>query len=201
MIEFLNEWIEQIIIAVIIASIFEMILPNGKTRKYIKMILGVFIIFNMISPFVNGSDLYNFNVTDIVGDYMDDTTVNDAKSKNNMDDKVEKLYIQELEKDIAKTIEEQGYTVKKCEIDAVIYSDKNETGINSINIIIIDKTDLSSQDLNQSKIDEINEVKIEVNVKSDEEKNKSNITGEDIKELKKHLSRYYEINEDIININ
>ena len=38
MIEFLSKWIEGIAIAVIIASIFEMILPNGNIKKYVKAI-------------------------------------------------------------------------------------------------------------------------------------------------------------------
>ena len=61
MIDFFREWIEQIVFSVIIVSIFEMLLPNGKIRKYIKMILGIFIVFNIISPFVKGSNLYNLN--------------------------------------------------------------------------------------------------------------------------------------------
>ena len=40
MLGFLRNWIEQIALAVIIASIFEMILPSGKSQKYIKMVLG-----------------------------------------------------------------------------------------------------------------------------------------------------------------
>ena len=50
MLGFLRNWVEQIALAVIIASIFEMILPSGKSQKYIKMVLGIFIIFNIISP-------------------------------------------------------------------------------------------------------------------------------------------------------
>ena len=51
MIEFLSKWIEGIAIAVIIASIFEMILPNGNIKKNVKVILGIYIVFSIISPF------------------------------------------------------------------------------------------------------------------------------------------------------
>ena len=53
MINFLSNWIEQIAIAVIIVSIFELILPKGNLKKYIKLVLGIYIIFCMIYPFVN----------------------------------------------------------------------------------------------------------------------------------------------------
>ena len=39
MINFLSNWIEQIAIAVIIVSIFELILPKGNLKKYIDIIL------------------------------------------------------------------------------------------------------------------------------------------------------------------
>jgi len=200
MIDFLREWIEQIAVAVIIASIFEMILPDGKTKKYIKMILGVFIVFNMISPFVNGSTLYDFNVNDIVSDYMGEIKVNDTDSS--IDSKVEELYIEELEKDIVNTIEEQGYIVSSCDIEAVVYSDNEEAGISKINITISSKNDDSTEESEHLEISDVEEVEIEVNIDNTNNNEKNNsITEKDIKKLKKYLSDYYEIDKDIININ
>lgn len=194
MIDFLREWIEQIAVAVIIASIFEMILPDGKTKKYIKMILGVFIVFNMISPFVNGSTLYDLDVNDIIGNYMGEIIVNDTESS--IDNKVEKLYIEELERDIIKKIEKKGYIVDNCNVEAVVYSDKNEAGINKINITILSKND------NDTEESDVEKVEIEVNIDNTNINEESNsITEKDIMELKKYLSDYYEIDKDIININ
>ena len=202
MIDFLREWIEQIAVAVIIASIFEIILPEGKTKKYIKMILGVFIVFNMISPFVNGSTLYDFNVNDIVGNYMQEITVDDTGTKQSIDDKVEEMYIEELEKDIVKTVEEQGYIVDDCEIEAVVYSDEKEAGISKINISILSKNDNGTDESEHLEVSDVEEVEIEVNIDNANKSNENNsITEKDIKELKKYLSDYYEINKDIININ
>ncbi|MCI8482131.1 MAG: hypothetical protein HFJ27_03470 [Clostridia bacterium] len=50
MIENLSLWAEQIIVAVIIATIIEMILPNGNNKKYIKAVIGVYVLFTIISP-------------------------------------------------------------------------------------------------------------------------------------------------------
>ena len=58
MIKFLSTWIGQITISVIIVSIFEMVLPSGNIKKYIKVILSVYIIYCMISPFVNNKNLF-----------------------------------------------------------------------------------------------------------------------------------------------
>ena len=47
MIDFIKQWENQIIVAIIIATIFEMILPNSNNKKYIKMIIGIYVFRNM----------------------------------------------------------------------------------------------------------------------------------------------------------
>ena len=49
MIEFFSSWAKSIGITIVIISIFEMILPNNTSRKYIRMILGIYLIFKFIS--------------------------------------------------------------------------------------------------------------------------------------------------------
>ena len=202
--EFLRNWIEQIALAVIIASIFEMILPNGKTKKYIKMILGVFIVFSIISPFVNSTDLYNIDVNEIIGDYAQSFEIDNTTSQNSTDEKIEDLYINELEKDISKKVEEQGFEVESCEIEAIIYSDNDDAGIENINIVLLSKNENNvnnSDDDTNSSIQTINEVEIGVNIDNNTNESEDNsITEKDIKKLKNFLSDYYEIDKKVINI-
>ena len=40
MIEFLSSWAQGIIVAVIIATLIEMILPNSSSKKYVKVVIG-----------------------------------------------------------------------------------------------------------------------------------------------------------------
>ena len=66
MISFLRTWANQIIVALIIATIFEMILPNGNSKKYVKMVIGLYVLFTMIQPVVtkisgNNLEIVNFN--------------------------------------------------------------------------------------------------------------------------------------------
>ncbi len=61
MIEFLSSWAKSLGVAIVIVSILEMLLPNNKTKKYIRMVMGVYIIFNIIAPFIDNKDLLNFN--------------------------------------------------------------------------------------------------------------------------------------------
>ena len=193
MINFLHKWIEQIAIAVILVSIFEMLLPNGNIKKYIKMILGLFVVFSIISPFVDSKALYNLNTNDIIGEY-------NLTQQESVNDKIEDSYIKELENDITKTVEEQGYNVKSCKIDARIYSDDKDAGIKSINIILLSKNK-KEENNNNSDIETVNKVEIGVNIGDNEKTEENDITDKDIKTLKKFLSEHYEIDKKVININ
>ena len=155
MISFLGSWIEQIIIAVIIVSILEMLLPNGNIKKYVKIILSVFVIFNIISPFVNSTDLYNISSQDLDKYASDSKILNKSNTSNvidksSMDKRLQELYIEELEKSIKSKLEKNGYFVNKCKVDAILDSSSSNAGINKITLVV------SKNKGNIQQIDKIN---------------------------------------------
>lgn len=191
MIKFLSNWIEQIAIAVIVTSIFEMILPKGNISKYIKMILGVYIVFNIISPFVNSKDLYsleNFNIETYAKDL--NLTANSSVNQESMDIRLKHLYIEQIETNIKNKVNELGYEVEKCQVDANLDCNNSNAGINRINLILKEK-----EDGNNVKKVYVNEI-----VTSRMLKFKDNENSEKENKVKENLSQYYEINENIINI-
>ena len=56
MIEILSSWAKGLGITIVIVSIFEMLLPNNRTKKYIRMVLGVYVIFNIVSPLIKNKE-------------------------------------------------------------------------------------------------------------------------------------------------
>ena len=172
MINFLSKWIEQITLSVIIVSIFELILPKGNLKKYIKVVLGVYIIYCFISPFVNNNSLYNIGDINL-DDYVQIKETNNLQS---VDARIENLYIDELKKSISKKVQEKGYKVSKCDIDAKLTENSENSGINNISLI-----------LKNNNIE-----KIEIGAK-----NENNQTAEEIKE---ELAKDYEIDKNLINI-
>ena len=65
MIEVLSSWAKGIGVTIVIISIFEMILPNNNSKKYIRMVLGVYLIFNIISPLVTNKEIFNIDNIDL----------------------------------------------------------------------------------------------------------------------------------------
>ena len=170
MIEIISSWAKSLGVAIVLVSILEMILPNNKTKKYIRMILGLFIIFNIISPFINNKDKLNIASINIE-DYYTNSSGNDSKkngdenlNQTSMDEKIKILYQDELEKDIIKKIEEKGYKVKKCKVEAEIPDvnsnktsisnnydiNENETGIIKVNLEIEGKKNIEVNEENEN---------------------------------------------------
>ncbi len=191
MIEFLRNWVEQIAITIIIVSIFELILPDGKLKKYIKIILGVYVVFCIISPFVDNS-LYSFDKLDEIdlSDYVENATLaeNTTVNQESMDLRLQELYIQELENNIEAQVQEYGYNMSKCDIDADLNSSSENPGIHSIKLELQEKGRISN-------IESV-EINISNNTNIEEDQNNDQKT----KELKKSLAEHYEIDEDIIKI-
>lgn len=117
MIEVLSKWAKNITLAVVIVSIVEMLLPNNKTKKYIKVVMGIYILWNIISPIV-GKDI-TFDLDNIINGTDSKTTTVAMQNVNqtSMDDRLKEICEEELEKDITNTITENGYIVNSCRVD------------------------------------------------------------------------------------
>lgn len=201
MIENLSSWAKGITLAVIVVSILEMLLPNNKTKKYIKMVMGVFILFNIISPFINANDLKNLNEID-ASKYVNENNKNYVEQKS-MDERLEELYIEEIEKDIIKKVEKKGYKVSMCKVDAKITKNEEKTGITKIKLKV-EKTGEVKQEENSSIenqiVTQVQKIK-KVNTKKIEEDKETSLEKSDIQNLKQFLIEEYEVNEKCLEIN
>lgn len=236
MINFLSSWVKNLSLALIVVSILEMLLPNNKTKKYIKMVMGLYILFSIIAPFVNNSNVLNFNIEDVYSDYSKEisstSTTSTAGEVNqaSMDDRLNKLYKEQLESDITQKVEEKGYDVRKCKVDAHI--SESDTGIEYITIEIdgkngnvensnnsdnSNKTDATENSNDSSKysknsentledkivkeIQKIQKVEIDVSKGDDSEDTNSAITKTDVKMIKDFLTKEYGVSEKCLKIN
>lgn len=221
MVTFLSSWVKNLSLALIVVSILEMILPNNKTKKYIKTIMGLYILFSIISPFIKNEKALNFSEFNI-NSYSEGTVEaasNEIVNQESMDKRIEKIYVQELEKDISKKIEEKGYVVSSCTVDVDGVEDGN---IKSITLKIKEKKEVTDTPKNEDNkinienvlVEEIQKVKIKVsnnNNQFDDEKQtaqgeqnnsaNSKITKTDIQIVKKFLIDEYGVNEKCLKIN
>ena len=86
MIEFLSSWAKNLGVVIVLVSIFEMILPNNKTKKYIRVVLGIFVIFNIIAPFVKNKEKLEISSVDIDNYTL---TQNNTVDKTSMNERIQ----------------------------------------------------------------------------------------------------------------
>lgn len=130
MINFLSSWAEQVILAVIIATILELILPNSKNKKYVQMVIGVYVLFNIISPIIKNKEKLVFSEIDL-DKYI---TTSTKVEQSSMDARLEKMYLDELENNIKSKFKNAGIEIIKCTIDAELDATKKNAGIHSIDV-------------------------------------------------------------------
>ena len=217
--EFLNTWLQGIIVAVVIASIIQMILPNGNNKKYIKVVLGVYIVFQIITPVINKFFNSNFEISSLIDidKYAKKMETYEASSKNTdinktNEDSIKQIYITNLKKDIKTKLEDKDYLIK--DVDVQVENNENYD-IKSLIIYVKGKNDNKEEKIeNNIHINEIE--KIEINVSKNNETNKNNfnnseneessktkennINNEEKNEIKKYLISVYEISEKQITI-
>ena len=220
MIEFLSSWAKSLGLAIIVISILEMLLPNNKTKKYVRMVFGIYIIFNILSPFINHKDILDvssYNLNEYMGDYTTNQTDEEQSSVNS---RIEEIYIEELEKDITKKIEDLGYQVTTCNVYATLSSKNEENYIEKI-VLTVEKSEEQkneqqeeetepSETIEEKLVKEIQKIKpVNTTVgkinKTDEDKeqneNKQNISNSDIQKIKKFLKEEYGVEETCLKIN
>lgn len=130
MINFLSSWAEQVILAVIIATILELILPNSKNKKYVQMVIGVYVLFNIISPIIKNKEKLVFSEIDL-DKYI---TTSTKVEQSSMDARLKKIYLDELENNIKSKFKNVGIEIIKCTIDAELDTTKKNAGIHSIDV-------------------------------------------------------------------
>jgi len=131
MINFISSWAEQIVLAVVIATIIELILPQNKNKKYIQMVIGIYVLFNIISPIIKNKE--NFSIEQYnIENY--ETKTQYEVDQSSMDERLEKIYLEELENTVKTKFEENDLEVVKCTVDAVLDTTKKNAGIHSITV-------------------------------------------------------------------
>lgn len=207
MIEFFSLWAKGIGVTVVLISIFEMLLPNNNSKKYIRMVLGIYLLFNIISPIIKNKDIFNVNNIN-----LNETTVSASSEEVDqisMNKRIKKLYEQELEKDISKKLKDKGYEVKSCNVITQVSTNENEeTKINKIKVSI-DKKNNANESVEKNTesriVTEIQKIKkIDTNIESNKEvkekQENKKITKSDIQNVKKILIDEYGVNENCLEI-
>ena len=224
--EWFSSWIQGIIIAVVISTIIEMVLPEGNSKKYIKVVIGVYILFSIVSPAITKLTGNSFEVSDIfnIDEYIEASSSNTYQNlEQSQEEQIKEIYISSLKSDMKEKIESKGYIVENITLEV---ADNEEYTLNKItldlkkqennstqeekaNNSISENTNIQSTEASTiNSIQEVNEINITIGnkdsaneTKSEEKTKNETLSSKEQNELKEYLSGVYEIEKQNININ
>lgn len=202
--KFITSWVQGIIIAVIIGSIIEMLLPNGNSKKYIKVVIGVYIVFSIVSPVISKFTGNEFKLDSIIDinkyeDKISSYEIDTKNLENTNNSNIKEVYILNLKKDIKAKIEDKGYLVNSIQIEI---ENNDEYKIENVNMTI-SKRENKKEEIEENNVNEIEKVNIKVKIENNttEEITKMiRLTEKEINEIKEYISSVYEIDKNNINI-
>ena len=202
MITYISSWARQVIVSVVVAIILEMILsPNSKSTKYIKTVIGIYVVYTIIAPglkLIGGKNLDFANI-----DYENYLT--SSEIYQNLESSVEKIetnnfeetYKLNLKQDMENKLREKGYIVSNIKLE-VNLEENNET-YGRIENIELNISRNVNEDNNENEKNEIavNKIKIGEQINSTIKKE---LTEEEEREIKMFMSEEYGINNKQISI-
>ena len=170
MIAFMKSWCEGIIVAVMLSIIIELLIPEGSNKKYVKVVIGIYILFVILGPI-----LEKINKGYSLEKFLELDTIEVSTEVNN---DIKKVYIDGIEETIKNELIEKGYYVKTVTVDV----DINYENIEKIEI------ELLSEKINKE------DIQIDPIIISKNEDNKQN----EYTDIIKTISENYNVSIDKI---
>lgn len=168
-----------------------MILPNGNSKKYIKTVIGVYILYVIVSPVISFAVGHELNLDYSIYDKYFSAS-NEYKSiQNDLKEQegkyIENTYKEEIRKQIKKTLNNLGYSASSINFDIDLGTGK----ISNLSI---------SVDFKEEFTNAINIEKVEIG-NSIKKQETNNLSRQEIEKIKKKIQEDYGIDYEEIRIN
>lgn len=126
----IKAWCEGIIIAIIISIIIEMLLPEGKNKKYVKVVIGIYVMFVVLNPILEIIN-YDIKFEELFG-FEEEVSVSTSLDTNMKD-----VYVVGIQETMKEEISKMGYIVKSVAIEV----DSNYENIEKIELSVEEGND------------------------------------------------------------
>lgn len=197
MVNYVSIWAREVTMAVIVSIILEMILPpKSKNTKYIKTVIGIYVMYVMISPglkLINGGEI-NFANVDYESYFKNEEIYSELESnvQNAEKDNLKETYELSLKQDMEEKLRQKGYIVSNIKMNLNLKENSEEYGnITKLEIRLSKKNDEG----NKNNEIEVNKIKI------GNAKDNNTIKENEQKEIKDFINQEYGVEFEQININ
>lgn len=205
---FITNWAQSIIVSVIIATIIEMILPNNSNGKYVKVVIGIFVLFTIISPVISRLKGKSSETFENLDSYIENTNNNSVVQASNIsfnnEEAIKTMYEENLKIDIKSKISQKGYIVGDVKLDIL---DDDEYSLDKIYVKISGRSENGDNSGKSARtvtiVENIENVKVSLGGSAKDEKSKeekSMISESERRKIREYLSGVYEVKEKNVEV-
>ena len=186
MIAWLNSWAGSVVASVIVCTIIELVLPNNSNKKYARTVIGIYILFTILSPIITKISSNDINIIGTIDSVISSTEYEEISENSGLDttENIKQIYKNNIEQDIISKLKQKGYDSVITAISINFIDGEDYGKINQLNIKI------------NEKIENENEIKVVENVNIDLSSNSEEniISKQEQEKLKNFISSEYNIN-------
>ncbi|WIY60229.1 stage III sporulation protein AF [Bacillus arachidis] len=171
--QFITEWIRNIIVFLLLATMLHLILPNSNLQKYVKFVVGLLLVVLILTPLFK---LLQTDVNEVITNFNQEKYVADGSIKNSIDTKKKEIQaltraysLEEMavkmKKEVGKEFEKKyGVTVSEIKVIAAETKEEVKTAKDIQSVIV------TLKEMEPKKSDAIETVKpVEINTKEPRE--------------------------------
>lgn len=198
MIDWFRGWAINIVYAVIIATLVEMLLPDNTSKKYIKIVSGIFIVYTIIAPVISGFTNIDLQSSLDVNDVIE-TSSRSFENSNitvNATSSIKNIYEQNLKNDLINRLKEKGYVAEDVNIQI---SNDDSYNIEKVDIKICEKVQNEENQKQAYSIVETIKI-ISVKISNQDQQSDEIIDETDKNNIKEFVKSTYDISIDKINV-
>ena len=197
MVDFLKEWIKNIVILIIFITMLELLLPNSSMKKYVNMIVGLLLIIVILNPLVVivNKDIDIENEVFKTSVEMDKNAV--YLTHSNLEKTQENQMIQVYKKKIEQHIKERVLHNNPVGIKSVYMEiDEDQTSDNFGNIqkLKIELLPDIKEKLDKENLQPVSQILVDIKSNKNNDIEHKQIDEHIVNQIREDMAEFYSIN-------
>ena len=145
--EWLRDWIMQIAGIIVLGAVCDIIITEGEMKKYVKMVMGLVLIFAIIQPVTKASpNLMEFKLPQT-------KQMRAAELKNRLGEKEQESLLKIYRQKVSKSVENEIYTKWKVQANADVTVEEDDQSrfgnIKTLTIEFVGNSDVSENEIKE----------------------------------------------------
>ncbi|WP_299088053.1 stage III sporulation protein AF [uncultured Metabacillus sp.] len=206
--EFLTDWITNIIVFILLAVVIDLLLPNSSMQKYAKMVISLLLIIVIINPIFT---LFSADMTEILSEFQSAGPSQENEVKNSIEFQKKEIQasqrayiLEQMAVQMKTMVKEELVKNYDVTIDKILLSESAQADIidshkDLQHIKVILEPNVATEEANKDGVEAVEEVEpVSINLSKDvETATETKLNSDDITAF---LAKIWEVQEEKISL-